>query len=193
MKEKDPDGCYKIWTETPVSYQVNGTQLDGCELKGFYVGWGWTKKFQNNARHVLETDVCHTKGCFGGVLKVLVGKDAMDSLVLVGLGYAPIENGVNWNWFLKQANEHLDGIFSQPNLTLIVDWEKGLNSVQNQTWFNARLKRCTEHAFKNLSTVPGVNRTAKGHFTSIFMAGNLDFRQKLIDDFGDSFGERAKK
>lgn len=40
--------------------------------------------------------------------------------------------------------------------------------------------------------MPG-DRTAKGQFTSIFMAGNLDFRQKLIDDFGDSFGERAQK
>ena len=79
---------------------------------------------------------------------MLVAKDAMDSLVLIGLGYATIENGANWNWFVRQANDHLGGILSQPALAVIVDWEKGLNSVGNENWFNAKLMRCTQHAFK---------------------------------------------
>ena len=62
LQKDDPNGCYRIWQETPVSYRVNGDMLPGAELRAFYVGWGWTKHFQNKARLLLLTDACHTKG-----------------------------------------------------------------------------------------------------------------------------------
>jgi hypothetical protein len=92
-----------MWTEHP--FHTKSTILNWTDMN--WKDFMWTKKFQKNARLILQTDACRTKGCFGGVLKILVAKDAMDSLVLFRLGYAPVEN-VNWNWFLRQANEHVE-------------------------------------------------------------------------------------
>jgi len=62
------------------------------------------------------------KSCFGGVLMVLVAKDASNSLVSIILGFITIENSGNWVWFIQEANAHLDGVFSHMNLVLIIDW-----------------------------------------------------------------------
>ena len=64
MKEKDRDGTYSLWTRDSVSYTVKGSHVPGKELRGFYVGWGWTRHFQAHARRVLSTDACHSKACF---------------------------------------------------------------------------------------------------------------------------------
>ena len=106
----------------------------------------------------------------------LVAKDASDSLVLVGLGFARVENTENWAWFMTQANNHTGQGFNNPNLVLIIDWEKGLNRETELDFFSAVLSRCTEHAFKNLLlSVPGARKVHKPMFTAILMAGNAQF------------------
>jgi len=123
----------------------------------------------------------------------LVAKDASDSLVLVGLGFARVENTENWAWFMTQANNHIEQAFNNPNLVLITDWEKGLNRVTELDFFSAVLSRCTEHAFKNLLlSVPGAGKLHKTIFTTIVMAGNAQIRAKLLDDFARICGDAGK-
>lgn len=172
MKERDPDGTYTLWTHDSVTYTIEGHQVPGEEFRGFFVGWGWkTRHFNAHARPVIVSDACHSKSSFGGVILTLVTKDAGDSIILLGLGYVTIENKENWTWFMRQANNHLQRAFSNQNLVLIVDWEKGLNSVTELDFFDAVLSKCTKHAWKNLqNSVPQVRQAHKVKFNAIVKA-----------------------
>ena len=88
---------------------------------------------------------------------------------------------------------HFGQGFNNPNLVLIIDWEKGLNRVTELDFFSAVLSRCTEHAFKNLLLgVSGVRKNHKHMFTAIVMAGNIQFCSKLLDDFALICGNAGK-
>ena len=59
----------------------------------------------------------------------------MESLILVVIGYTTIENAENWNWFFQQANHHLNESFTNLKLAVIVEMEKGLNTVERNVFF----------------------------------------------------------
>ena len=49
MQRNDPEGRYTIWKRDTVSYDISGAPLPGEELKGYFVGWGFTKHFQSHS------------------------------------------------------------------------------------------------------------------------------------------------
>lgn len=106
---------------------------------------GW----KSACRRIIHLDGTFLKGRMKGQLLTAVGRDPNESMYIIAWAIVPVENKVNWEWFMKLLREDL-GLEDGNGLALSSDQQKGLIYAIKNTLPYAEHRMYARHIFANL-------------------------------------------
>lgn len=106
---------------------------------------GW----KSACRRIVHLDGTFLKGRMKGQLLTAVGRDPNESMYIIAWAIVPVENKVNWKWFMELLREDL-GLEDGNGLALSSDQQKGLIYAITEILPYAEHRMCARHIFANL-------------------------------------------
>ena len=117
-----------------------------------YVRFGAQKGgFLAGCRPILGLDGCHLKGCYGGQLLAVIGRDGNDNMYPITVPVVEAETKDSWNWFMSELMSDI-GSVEENGWTFISDRQKGLVEVFEQLMPTAEHRYCLRHIYANFKT-----------------------------------------
>jgi MULE transposase domain len=117
---------------------------------------------------LLTVDACHLRNKFKGCLMAITMVDSLKQTQLLAWGTCQVENGDNWDWFLRIFKDNMDqkdigyapiededGEQSERVITIFSDREKGIAKALNKHFPTSYHVFCYFHIEKNVKTMNG--------------------------------------
>ncbi|XP_011623171.1 uncharacterized protein LOC105420604 [Amborella trichopoda] len=126
----------QAWRGTEVAQEIN----EGSHVKAY-------KDFTNfmyGCKTLMGLDETFLKGRYKRILLAAVGVDANENIF-------PITYEVeSWTWFIELFNEQFDERSDLPALTIILDFQKGLQATIEKVFSSREQGYCMNHLVDNL-------------------------------------------
>ena len=137
---------------------------------------GW----KNACRRVIHLDGTFLKGRMKGQLLTAVGRDPNDQIFVIAWAIVPVENKVNWEWFMTLLQEDLDLEFGN-GLALSSDQQKGLIYAIKNVLPYAEHRMCARHIWSNLRKRHGESGNLHGLFWKCARAYNTQVFDRRLE------------
>ncbi|KAK3229914.1 hypothetical protein Dsin_001795 [Dipteronia sinensis] len=105
--------------------------------------------YLQGCRPFIGLDGCHLKGPYVGILLCAIAIDANCGVYLVALGVIEIECLDSWRWFLDLLHRHV-GVHENKQVCFMTDRQKGIIAALNKVWPNHNSRFCCRYILQNM-------------------------------------------